>query len=54
MLDLLDTLKERNLDPSDYARDVWHPNEKGHEVIADALMSFVLAGYENFERELSG
>jgi lysophospholipase L1-like esterase len=45
--DLFDTFKKRDLAPKDYAYDVWHPNEKGHEVIADALVDFVLAEYES-------
>jgi lysophospholipase L1-like esterase len=47
VFDLVETFKKQSLDPKDYAYDVWHPNEKGHEVIANALLEFVLAGYES-------
>lgn len=42
VFDLLGVFKERIKNPSDFAYDVWHPNKKGHQLIAQVLLEPIL------------
>lgn len=43
VFDLLEVFKEKMRSPQDFAYDVWHPNEKGHRLIAQALLEPILS-----------
>ncbi|MFP4083228.1 MAG: SGNH/GDSL hydrolase family protein [Candidatus Aminicenantes bacterium] len=42
VFDLLEVFEEKIENPCDYAYDVWHPNPKGHRLMARALLEPVL------------
>jgi lysophospholipase L1-like esterase len=45
IFDLLRVFMETNQKTGDFAYDVWHPNEEGHQIIADELLKTVLPEY---------
>ena len=42
VFDLLEVFKTKNILQTKYAIDLWHPNEEGHKIIAEALVRLVL------------
>lgn len=39
--DLLSDFRKSKESPKNLAKDIWHPNERGHEFIAKSLLSFI-------------